>query len=59
MSEYRVYYVGSNGHFEGFRAFECDNDSSAVASAKKLLDGKDVEIWCGLRKITRLPHKAE
>ena len=59
MSEYRVYYVGSDGHFTGSRALDCDNDSTAIASAKKLLDGKDVEIWCGLRKIIRLPHKAE
>jgi hypothetical protein len=31
MSEYRVYYVGSDGKFEGFRALDCDDDSSAVA----------------------------
>jgi hypothetical protein len=59
MSEYRVYFVGADGNFEGSRALDCDSDITAVASAKKLLDGKDVEIWCGLRKIIRLPHKAE
>jgi hypothetical protein len=59
MSEYRAYYVGTDGNFEGSRALDCDSDTTAIASARKLLDGKDVEIWCGLRKIIRLPHKPE
>ena len=59
MSDYRVYFVGLNGLFEGSKALDCDSDTTAVASARKLLDGKDIEIWCGLRKIIRLPHKPE
>jgi hypothetical protein len=59
MSEYRAYYVGTDGQFKGSRELDCDNDSTAIASAKKLLDGHDIEIWNGLRKIVRLPHKSE
>jgi hypothetical protein len=59
ISDYRAYFVGADGHFEGSRAIDCDNDTMAVASARKMLDGKDIEIWCGLRKIIRLPHKPE
>jgi hypothetical protein len=59
MSEYRAFYVGSDGHLTGFRELDCDDDSTAIASAKKLLDGNDIEIWDGLRKIVRLPHKPE
>jgi hypothetical protein len=59
MTEYRAYYVGTGGHFEGSREFECDSDADAIASAKKLLDGKDVEVWCGIRKLIRLQHKFE
>jgi hypothetical protein len=59
MTEYRAYYVGATGYFEGSRDLECDTDSEAIVSAKKLLDGKDIEIWCGIRKLIRLPHKAE
>jgi hypothetical protein len=58
MSEYRAFYVGSDGNLTGFRELDCDNDS-AIASAKKLLDGHDIEIWHGPRKIVRLPHKPE
>jgi hypothetical protein len=59
MTDYRVYFVGADGHFAGSKALDCNSDKTAIASAKKLLDGKDVEIWCGLRKIIRLPHKSE
>jgi hypothetical protein len=59
MSDYRAFYVGADGHFAGSRELDADNDSTAIISAKKLLDGKDIEIWCGLRKIIRIPHKPE
>jgi hypothetical protein len=59
MSEYRAFYVGLDGALTGFRELDCDSDSTAIASAKKLLDGHDIEIWRGLRKIVRLPHKPE
>ena len=59
MSEYRAFYVGSDGNLTGFRELDCDSDLKAIASAKKLLDGHDIEIWDGLRKIIRLPHKDE
>jgi len=50
MSEYRAYYAGSDGHFKGSRVLNCDSDTTAISSAKKLLDGNDIEIWEGLRK---------
>lgn len=59
MSDYRAYFVGADGHFAGFRDISVDNDTAAIESAKKMLDGKDLEIWCGLRKVIRLPHKSE
>lgn len=56
-SEYRAYFVGADGDFAGSRALNVNNDTAAIESAKKMLDGKDLEIWCGARKIIRLPHK--
>jgi hypothetical protein len=56
VSEYRAYYVGADGHLAGSKALDCDTDLKAIESAKKLLDGKDIEIWDGLRKVVRLPH---
>jgi hypothetical protein len=30
----------------------CDDDDAAIAAAKQLVDGRDVELWQGARKIT-------
>ena len=60
MPEYRAYYVGADGQFTGTsEELDCDSDLTAITSAKRLLDGNDIEIWNGLRKIIRLPHKPE
>jgi hypothetical protein len=60
MSDYTVYFVGADGNFTGSpKALDCDSDATAITSARKLLDGHDIEIWSGLRKIIRLPHKAD
>lgn len=57
MSDYRAYFVETNGQLAGSKELlDCDTDATAIASAIKLLDGKDIEIWDGLRKIVRLPH---
>jgi hypothetical protein len=49
MVEYRAYSVGDDGHFVGFEAFVCADDSEAIEKAKRLLDGRDVELWSGPR----------
>ena len=54
MNEYRAYIVGRDGHFASYRAFRCADDAEAVAWAKQLIDGHDVELWSGERFIVRL-----
>jgi hypothetical protein len=51
MAEYRAYIIGSDGHF--LRAIEilCADDDTAKEYAKNLVDGHDVELWQGERKI--------
>jgi hypothetical protein len=51
MAEYRAYIIGTDGHF--FRAVElvCADDATAKEYAKQLVDGHDVELWQGDRKI--------
>jgi hypothetical protein len=35
-----------------------DHDDTAIAAAKRLLDGHDIELWQGHRKVTTLlAHK--
>jgi hypothetical protein len=57
LEEYRAYTVGSGSHFIGFEALTCRDDDEAVARAKRLVDGYDVELWSGARFIIRLTHK--
>jgi hypothetical protein len=56
MPEYRAYKVGIGGHFIGYDPLVCENDHKAIAAAKKLVDGHDVELWCCARIVIRLPR---
>lgn len=35
----------------------CADDQAAIANAVRLIDGFDVEVWQGARKVTTLPRK--
>jgi hypothetical protein len=48
MIEYRAYTVGLDGHFIGLKEFVCADDSEAIKMAKHLIDGHNVELWCGV-----------
>jgi hypothetical protein len=55
-SEYRVYAVGSDGHFVGCNEMICRDDGEAVAKAKRLASDSDIEIWNRSRFVIRLVH---
>jgi hypothetical protein len=57
MSDYRAYFVGKDGHFEGFEVIQADTDEKAVKVAEKLVDNLDVELWHLARKVAVLKHK--
>jgi hypothetical protein len=57
MPEYRIYIVGSDGHFFNSVPLECADDSEAADQAKQLVDGHDVELWQRDRKVARFDHK--
>lgn len=52
MAEYRAFMIGIDGRF--LRAVElvCPDDDAAEEYARQLVDGHDVELWQGDRKIT-------
>ncbi|MEH2553617.1 hypothetical protein V1286_001146 [Bradyrhizobium algeriense] len=52
MHAYRAYLIGWNGHIVHRVDIECDDDEAAKERAKLLVDGHDVELWDGGRKIT-------
>jgi hypothetical protein len=57
MPEYRVYIIGSDGHFHSAVPLECADDNEAMKRAERLADGQDVELWQRDRKIARFDHK--
>jgi hypothetical protein len=57
MPEYRVYIVGTDGHFFSSQILECADDSEATEQAKQLIDGHDVELWQRDRRIARFEHR--
>jgi hypothetical protein len=59
MAEYRAYTVGDDGHFVGYEPLVCGSDKEAVETAKRLVDGHDVELWSGERFVLKLRRKPE
>jgi hypothetical protein len=59
MAGYRAYIIGIDGHF--LRAVElvCPDDDTAKQYAKQLVDGHDIELWRGDRKIETFKHTHE
>ena len=53
MGDYRVYVVGSDGHFTKAIQLNCHDDGAAIESAKQFIDGHDIELWQRDRRIAR------
>jgi hypothetical protein len=54
MADYRAFFVGSDGHFGGYRAFVCDTDEQAIVRTIQLLQDQPIELWSGARLVKRL-----
>ncbi len=59
VAEYRAYTVGHDENFIGFYSLVCADDAEAIEKAKHLVNGRDVELWNGLRFVIRLSRKPE
>jgi len=59
MPEYRVYVIGSDGHFIQAIGLDCPDDKAAIEAAKQFVDGHDVELWQGDRHVAKFDSKPE
>jgi hypothetical protein len=57
MAEYRAYIISVDEHIQSRIELICDHDADAMAHAKQLVDGYDVELWQGARKVARFFRK--
>jgi hypothetical protein len=57
MPDYRVYLIGSDGHFFNSVPLECADDVEATEQAKQLVDGHDLELWQRDRKVATFARK--
>ena len=56
MQEYRAYVIGPDGRIIRGTDLVCEDEEDATEQAKQLVDGHDVELWQGARKIATFPH---
>jgi hypothetical protein len=54
MPDYRAFLFGSDGHVFQAVALDAPDDTAAIAAAKQLVDGHDVELWQLDRKVAKL-----
>jgi hypothetical protein len=54
VEEYRAYFVGHDGHFNGFEPLICAGDAVAIEKAKRLVGVWAIELWSGPRLVARL-----
>jgi len=55
VSDYRIQILTFGNKIAGPAIeVDCQSDEEAVAKARTLLNGQDIEIWSGARIVTRL-----
>jgi hypothetical protein len=59
MTDYRVYVIGDDGHFVRAILLDCPDDNAAIESAKRFVDGHDIELWQRDRIIAQLDRKPD
>jgi hypothetical protein len=55
--QYRAFIIGPDGHVQSRVDLLCKNETVAREQAKQLVDGHDVELWQGARKLARFYHE--
>jgi len=55
VPEYRIHILTFGNKIAGPAIeVDCQSDEEAIAKARTLLNGQDIEIWSGARIVTRL-----
>jgi hypothetical protein len=57
MPTFRIYTIGSHGHFMSGKDIECADDQEAIQKAQQAVEGHGIELWERGRFIARLAAK--
>lgn len=57
MPEYRAFIIGLDGHVQRRFDLAASDETTAREQAKQLVDGHDVELWQGDKRIVTIPRK--
>jgi hypothetical protein len=56
MPEYRAYLLDRDGRIKHRVELTCEDEEAAKERAKLLVDGHDVELWLGTRRVATFRH---
>ena len=59
MADYRLYFLDDDRRIKSAVEFRCDDDAEATIKAKTYRDGRDLELWAGVRMVATLPKLDE
>jgi hypothetical protein len=59
VEEYRAYFVGHDGHFDGYEPLTCVDDTVAIDLAKRMVNKHSIELWSGATLVIVLRCKAD
>jgi hypothetical protein len=51
LTQYRLYFLGGDGHITLSHEFEAEDDAAAIRVATAWLEGRGAELWTGRRKV--------
>ena len=57
MQDYRAYLLDDDGHIVKRVDMACPDELTANEQARQLLDGHDVELWQGSKKLATFKHR--
>ena len=57
MQDYRAYLLDEDGHIIRRVDMVCPDELAASEHARQLVDGHDVELWQGAKKLATFKHR--
>jgi hypothetical protein len=54
-----AYAIGPDGHPIAVKALDCADDVVAAEKMERLVEGREIELWCGDRFVIRFDRHPE